>query len=71
MTPPNETDLSKLRDRGAKLMVYHGAADPIFSAADTSKWYDALQTATGGTAGKFARYFIGAWYEPLLRRSRY
>lgn len=58
MTPPNETDLSKLRDRGAKLMVYHGAADPIFSAADTSNWYESLQTATGGTAGKFARYFM-------------
>jgi len=58
MTPPNETDLSSLKNRGAKLLVYHGSADPIFSAADTSKWYDALQTANAGTAGDFARYFM-------------
>ncbi|MBL0150191.1 MAG: tannase/feruloyl esterase family alpha/beta hydrolase, partial [Ideonella sp.] len=58
MTPPNETDLSTLRSRGAKLLVYHGAADPIFSAADTSKWYEALQSATSGEAAGFARYFI-------------
>lgn len=58
MTPPNETDLSKLRHRGAKLMVYHGAADGIFSAADTANWYDALQTANAGNAADFARYFV-------------
>ena len=58
MTPPNETDLSKLRDRGGKLMVYHGAADPIFSAADTTTWYEALQTANNGNAASFARYFM-------------
>lgn len=58
MTPPNETDLSKLRHRGAKLMVYHGSADGIFSAADTANWYDALQTANAGNAADFARYFV-------------
>jgi hypothetical protein len=58
MTPPNETDLSKLKNRGAKLLVYHGAADPIFSAVDTSNWYDALQTANSGQADRFARYFM-------------
>jgi len=58
MTPPNETDLSTLKNRGAKLLVYHGSADPIFSAADTSKWYEALQSANGGAAADFARYFM-------------
>jgi len=58
MTPPNETELSKLRNRGAKLMVYHGSADGIFSAADTANWYEALQAANGGNAGNFARYFV-------------
>jgi feruloyl esterase len=57
MTPPNETDLSTLRNRGAKLLVYHGTADPIFSAADTAKWYDALQAANANSAADFARYF--------------
>ena len=58
MTPPNETDLSALKGRGGKLMVYHGTADPIFSAADTTKWFDALQTANGGSSANFARYFM-------------
>jgi Tannase and feruloyl esterase len=58
MTPPSETDLSALKKRGAKLMVYHGAADSVFSAADTTKWYDALQSANGGSATDFARYFM-------------
>lgn len=58
MTPPNETDLSALKNRGAKLIVYHGSADPIFSTADTTKWYEALQAANGGSAGNFARYFM-------------
>ncbi|MFA6443072.1 MAG: tannase/feruloyl esterase family alpha/beta hydrolase, partial [Sterolibacterium sp.] len=58
MTPPNETDLSALRNRGARLLVYHGSADPIFSAADTVNWYDALQAANNGAAADFARLFV-------------
>lgn len=58
MTPPNETDLSTLKNRGAKLLVYHGVADPIFSAADTSGWYESLQAVHGGYADRFARYFM-------------
>ena len=58
MTPPKETDLSVLRDRGAKVLVYHGAADPIFSAADTATWYDALKQANGGDASDFSRLFM-------------
>ncbi len=58
MTPPSETSLATLKGRGGKLLVYHGTADPIFSAADTSAWYDALQIAHGGKADSFARYFM-------------
>lgn len=58
MTPPNETDLSVLRDRGAKVLVYHGVADPIFSAADTVSWYQRLQDANDGQAKDFARLFL-------------
>jgi poly(3-hydroxybutyrate) depolymerase len=57
MTPPNPTDLSKLRDRGAKLMVYHGSADPVFSYNDTLNWYQGLAKANGGDASQFARVF--------------
>lgn len=57
MDPPNPTDLAKLRDRGAKLMVYHGTADPVFSYNDTLSWYKGLALANGGDASKFARLY--------------
>lgn len=57
MTPPNPSDLSRVKGRGAKMMVYHGTADPIFSADDTTAWYEALRSANGGSAADFARYY--------------
>jgi feruloyl esterase len=57
MTPPNASDLSTLKNRGAKLMVYHGTGDAVFSSNDTAAWYDSLRTANGGDASGFARYF--------------
>ncbi|MDM0115041.1 tannase/feruloyl esterase family alpha/beta hydrolase [Variovorax sp. J22R133] len=57
MTPPNPTRLEALRDRGAKMMVYHGTSDPVFSSDDTAAWYEGLQAANGGQADAFARYF--------------
>lgn len=57
MTPPNGADLSTLKNRGAKMLVYHGTSDPIFSSDDTTAWYDALRAANGGDAANFARYF--------------
>lgn len=58
MTPPNPTDLSVLRDRGAKMIVYHGIADSVFSPGDTMAWYEGLDAANGGTAEDFARLFL-------------
>jgi pimeloyl-ACP methyl ester carboxylesterase len=57
MTPPNPSNLSVLKNRGAKLMVYHGTADPIFSSDDTTAWYDALRSANNGDANNFARFY--------------
>ena len=57
MTPPNEEDLSALRRRGAKVLVYHGVSDPIFSIADTQQWYRRLGRGSGGRAEEFARVF--------------
>ncbi|MCK6401365.1 MAG: tannase/feruloyl esterase family alpha/beta hydrolase [Sphaerotilus natans subsp. sulfidivorans] len=57
MTPPSPTDLSKLKNRGAKMLVYHGVSDPIFSVEDTTTWYKALAAANGGDASNFARLF--------------
>ena len=58
MTPPHETDLSVVRERGAKVLTYHGVADPIFSASDTVTWYRGLAGANEGDASDFARLFL-------------
>ena len=57
MTPPNPTNLATLKNRGAKMMVYHGVSDPIFSVDDTKAWYDGLRAANGGDASDFARFY--------------
>ena len=57
MTPPNPTFLGTLKLRGAKMMVYHGVSDPIFSAADTLTWYDGLTANNNGDASNHARFF--------------
>jgi len=57
MTPPDETNLNALKQRGAKLMVYHGTSDPVFSSNDTTDWYQRLTTANGGDASNFARLY--------------
>lgn len=57
MQPVNPTNLSALKDRGAKVMVYHGVSDAIFSVDDTTAWYDGLQANNAGDASNFARYY--------------
>ena len=57
MTPPNATDMSRVKARGGKILVYHGVSDPIFSVNDTEAWYNGVQTANGGDASDFARFF--------------
>jgi feruloyl esterase len=57
MTPPNPANLSALRERGSKLIVYHGTSDAVFSSDDTTQWYEQLRAANGGDASGFARFF--------------
>jgi feruloyl esterase len=57
MTPPDPTHLTTLKNRGAKMMVYHGVSDSIFSVDDTKAWYDGLSTVNGGDASNFARFY--------------
>ena len=57
MTPPNPSDLGKLKNRGAKMMIYHGTADPIFSSDDTTTFYENLRAANAGDASNFARFY--------------
>ncbi|TCN77322.1 tannase/feruloyl esterase family alpha/beta hydrolase [Shewanella fodinae] len=58
MTPPDPTDMGKLRDRGAKIMVVNGSSDPVFSVQDTINWYNGLEKANTNEADKFARLFL-------------
>ncbi|MDE2616403.1 MAG: tannase/feruloyl esterase family alpha/beta hydrolase [Burkholderiales bacterium] len=60
MTPPGHEqpgNLAPLRARGAKMLLYHGVSDAVFSAEDTRLWIEALGKALGGPADDFARYF--------------
>lgn len=54
------TDYATFKNRGSKLLVFHGQADPIFSAKYTVGWYKRLQMANGGAAStlNFARVFL-------------
>jgi feruloyl esterase len=60
MTPPgheNPVNHTRLLERGAKMVLYHGVADAIFSAEDTRQWMLRLDKALGGQADRMARYF--------------
>ena len=60
MTPPDVDNpaLTALARRGGKLMVLHGAADPVFSVNDTLRWADRLQRNLGlARANTVARVF--------------
>ncbi len=57
MLPVEPTHLEVLKNRGAKVMVYHGVSDAIFSVDDTTRWYEGLRTRNGGDASDFARFF--------------
>ncbi|MBT9463788.1 tannase/feruloyl esterase family alpha/beta hydrolase [Hydrogenophaga sp.] len=57
MTPPNPTQLSAVRNRGAKIMVYHGVSDPIFSADDSASWARGV-AANHADATAFARLYL-------------
>lgn len=56
MLPP-PGDLSALRERGGRMLVYHGTADGVFSPDDTARWWTALDASHGASAAQFARYF--------------
>ena len=58
MIPPDITGMDKFVARGGKLMVAHGASDPVFSVMDTIKWYQGFQARHGADAEKSARLYI-------------
>lgn len=59
MAPPNSDDpsLAAFRAAGGRLILMHGVADPVFSAADTAAYHDRLDANNGGDAAAFARFY--------------
>jgi Tannase and feruloyl esterase len=57
MTPPQATRLNDVRARGAKMLVYHGISDQIFSVKDTERWYRSVDRHSGGRAEDFVRLY--------------
>jgi hypothetical protein len=55
MTPPNPTKMFGLRDRGGKIMVYHGVSDSIFSVNDSEAWFKGVTADSGSAFAKFYR----------------
>lgn len=47
MTPPNPKDMKGLRNKGGKIIVYHGVSDSIFSIHDSEAWLRGVQKHTG------------------------
>jgi feruloyl esterase len=57
MTPPDPL-MRRFVAHGGKIVVFHGAADPVFSALDTIHWYDEFVRAHGAAAGAHARLYL-------------
>lgn len=60
ITPPGKfspENLLPLRQRGAKILLYHGVSDAIFSHDDTAAWWNRVNESQNGKADQFARYF--------------
>ena len=57
MTPPHVTDYNDVRSRGAKILVYHGVSDPIFSVFDTEAWWRGVRQGTHGPIDDFVRLY--------------
>jgi hypothetical protein len=60
ITPPGKfspENLEPLKKRGAKILMYHGVSDAIFSHDDSVAWWERVNEAHDGKASQFARYF--------------
>jgi Tannase and feruloyl esterase len=60
ITPPGKfspENLLPLRQRGAKVLLYHGVSDAIFSHDDTAAWVARVNDSQNGKGQEFARYY--------------
>jgi feruloyl esterase len=58
MTPPDPAGMESFVRRGGKLIVVHGAADPVFSLLDSIRWYEGFTARHGSAARASARLFV-------------
>jgi hypothetical protein len=58
MLPPRLGDAGALQRRGAKVLLYHGTSDAIFSSDHTVSVWERWNAASGGQAASFARLFL-------------
>jgi feruloyl esterase len=59
ITPLNHatpSNMMKVQQRGAKVMLYHGVSDPVFSETDTRAWVDRVAKQVPNSAN-FVRHF--------------
>ncbi len=59
ITPMNHAqplNMVKVQQRGAKIMLYHGVSDPVFSETDTRAWVDRVAKNVPSSAN-FVRHF--------------
>jgi hypothetical protein len=56
----DDPDLTRFRDHGGKVIIYHGLADQLIPAAGTIDYYKRVQQRMGGekATAKFARLFL-------------
>lgn len=56
----DDPDLTRFRDRGGKVIIYHGLADQLIPAAGSIDYYRRVQQRMGGEAktAEFARLFL-------------
>jgi hypothetical protein len=56
----DDPDLTRFRDHGGKVMIYHGTADQLIPAAGSIDYYRRVQQRMGGekAVAKFARLFL-------------
>ncbi len=56
----DDSDLTRFRDHGGKVIIYHGLADQLIPAAGTIDYYKRVQQQMGGAekTARFARLFL-------------
>lgn len=56
----DDPDLTRFRDRGGKVIIYHGLADQLIPAEGTVQYYKRVQERMGGPSktARFARLFL-------------